>query len=274
MPGYPVLGTHSRWYGGDVYNLPLLEENAYLPDLNSLTDEQLAKAKILLFNYPNNPTGAVATPEFFADVVAFAKQHQLLVVQDAAYAALVFEGRPLSFLSIPGARDVGVEIHSMSKAFNMTGWRLAWICGNELVVRAFADTKDNFDSGQFKAIQMASAYALQHPEITDEIADKYSRRLAMLADALSALGFEAKKPAASFFLYVRAPRGIAGGQRFDTGEDFSQFLIREKLICAVPWDDAGPYVRFSVTFQAASLEEEKDIVREIGARLADVPFEF
>ena len=118
------------------------------------------------------------------------------------------------------------------------------------MVRAFADTKDNFDSGQFKAIQMASAYALQHPEITDEIADKYNRRLAMLADALSVLGFEAKKPAASFFLYVRAPRGVAGGQRFDTGEDFSQFLIREKLICAVPWDDAGPYIRFSVTFQA------------------------
>ena len=274
VPGYPVLGTHSRWYGGEVYNLPLLEENQYLPDLDSLTHEQLEKAKILLFNYPNNPTGAVATPEFYEKVVAFARRHKLLVVQDAAYAALVFEGRPLSFLSIPGAKEVGVEIHSMSKAFNMTGWRLAWICGNELAVRAFADTKDNFDSGQFKAIQMASAYALHHPEITDEIAEKYSRRLTLLADALSDRGFEAKKPAASFFLYVRAPRGIAGGQRFDSGEDFSQFLIREKLICAVPWDEAGPYIRFSVTFQAASPEEEKDIVREIGARLADVPFEF
>ena len=192
VPGYPVLGTHSRWYGGDVYNLPLLEENHYLPDLDSLTDEQLEKAKILLFNYPNNPTGAVATPEFYEEVVAFARQHKLLVVQDAAYAALVFEGRPLSFLSVPGAKEVGVEIHSMSKAFNMTGWRLAWICGNELAVRAFADTKDNFDSGQFKAIQMASAYALHHPEITDEIAEKYSRRLALLADALGNLGFEAK----------------------------------------------------------------------------------
>ena len=144
----------------------------------------------------------------------FARRHRLLVVQDAAYAALVFEGKPLSFLSIPGAKEVGVEIHSMSKAFNMTGWRLAWICGNELAVRAFADTKDNFDSGQFKAIQMAAAYALHHPEITEEIAEKYNRRLVMLADALRALGFEAKKPAASFFLYVRAPRGIVGGQRF------------------------------------------------------------
>ena len=129
-PGYPVLGTHARWYGGAAYTLPLREENHYLPDLHSLTDEQLAHAKILLLNYPNNPTGAVATREFFAEVVDFARQHHLLVVQDAAYAALVFEGKPLSLLSIPGAKDVGVEIHSMSKAFNMTGWRLAWICGN------------------------------------------------------------------------------------------------------------------------------------------------
>jgi len=152
VPGYPVLGTHARWYGGEVYTLPLREENAYLPDLRSLTDEQVARAKILLLNYPNNPTGAVATREFFAEVVEFARQHHVLVVQDAAYAALVFEGKPLSFLSIPGAKEVGVEIHSMSKAFNMTGWRLAWVCGHPLVVQAFADVKDNFDSGQFKAI--------------------------------------------------------------------------------------------------------------------------
>jgi LL-diaminopimelate aminotransferase len=274
VPGYPVLGTHARWYGGEVYTLPLREENYYLPDLHSLTAAQLARAKMLLLNYPNNPTGAVATREFFAEVVAFAKRHHLLVVHDAAYAALVFESQPLSFLSVPGAKEVGVEIHSVSKAFNMTGWRLAWVCGNALVVRAFADTKDNFDSGQFKAIQRAAIYALQHPEITREIAEKYSRRLDMLAQTLNAVGFRAKKPAASFFLYVRAPKGLAGGQRFANGEDFSQYLIREKLICTVPWDDAGPYIRLSVTFQAATPEEEKQVVAEIGRRLADVHFEF
>jgi LL-diaminopimelate aminotransferase len=274
VPGYPVLGTHARWCGGEVYTLPLQEEHGYLPDLHSLTDEQLARAKILLLNYPNNPTGAVATRDFFAEVVEFARQHQLLVVQDAAYAALVFAGRPLSFLSIPGAKDVGVEIHSMSKAFNMTGWRLAWVCGNSLVVRAFADTKDNFDSGQFKAIQKAAIYALQHPEMTVEIAEKYRRRLDMLATTLNAVGFRAKKPAASFFLYVRAPRGVVGGPRFANAEEFCQYLIQEKLICTVPWDEAGPYIRLSVTFQAPTLEEEKHAVAEIGRRLADVRFEF
>ena len=204
VPGYPVLATHARWYGGEMYTLPLLEENQFLPDLGSLTDEQLQRAKILLLNYPNNPTGAVATRAFFQDVVALAKQHNLLVVQDAAYASLVFEGQPLSFLSIPGAKEVGVELHSCSKAFNMTGWRLAWLCGNALVIRAFADIKDNFDSGQFKAIQKAAVYALDHPDMTVEIAGKYSRRLEMLAATLNAVGFQAQKPAASFFLYVRA----------------------------------------------------------------------
>jgi len=273
-PGYPVLGTHARWYGGDVYTLPLREENHYLPDLHSLTDEQLQRAKMLLLNYPNNPTGAVATRDFFTEVVAFARQHKLLVVQDAAYAALVFEGEPLSFLAIPGAKDVGVEIHSMSKAFNMTGWRLAWVCGNALVVRAFADVKDNFDSGQFKAIQRAAMYALQHPEITLEIAEKYRRRLDLLARTLHSVGFRVSRPAASFFLYMRAPRGIVGGQRFTTGEDFCQYLIREKLICTVPWDEAGPYIRLSVTFEATSVEEEQQVVMEIGRRLSDVQFAF
>src|SRR5262245_39131554 len=273
-PGYPVLGTHARWYGGEAYTLPLREEHNYLPDLQSLTPEQLAHAKILLLNYPNNPTGAVATREFFTEVVDFARQHKRLVVQDAAYAALVFEGEPLSFLSIPGAKDVGVEIHSMSKAFNMTGWRLAWICGNPLVVRAFADVKDNFDSGQFKAIQKAAVYALQHPEITLEIAEKYCRRLEMLATTLNAVGFRAKQPAASFFLYVRAPRGVVGGPRFASGEEFCQYLIQEKLICTVPWDEAGPYIRLSVTFQAPTLEEEKSVIAEIGQRLSDVALEF
>jgi LL-diaminopimelate aminotransferase len=274
VPGYPVLGTHARWYGGEVYTLPLREENAYLPDLHSLTEEQRRRAKILLLNYPNNPTGAVATRDFYAEVVEFARRHQVLVVQDAAYASLVFDGKPLSFLSIPGAKDVGVEIHSMSKAFNMTGWRLAWVCGNALVVRAFADIKDNFDSGQFKAIQKAAVYALHHPEITLEIAEKYSRRLDMLAATLHAVGFQAKKPAASFFLYVRVPRGVVGGPRFANGEEFCQYLIQEKLICTVPWDEAGPYIRLSVTFQAPTLAAERQVMAEIARRLSDVQFEF
>src|SRR3954469_15858082 len=126
VPGYPVFGTHSKYYGGQVFNLPLTAENGFLPDLNSVPPEVLSKAKVLVLNYPNNPTGASATPEFFARVVAFAKEHDIVVIHDSAYAALVFEGKPLSFLATPGAMDVGVELHSMSKGFNMTGWRLGF----------------------------------------------------------------------------------------------------------------------------------------------------
>ena len=130
--------------------------------------EVLKQAKVLVLNYPNNPTGASATPEFFAQAVAFAKKHRLVVIHDAAYAALVFEGRPLSFLATPGAKEVGVELHSASKSFNMTGWRCGFVAGNELLVRAYGDVKDNTDSGQFLAIQHAAAHGFDHPEITAE----------------------------------------------------------------------------------------------------------
>jgi len=175
-PGYPVFGTHAKYYGGRVHNLPLLESNRYLPDLNSIPSEVLSAAKVMVLNYPNNPTGASASPEFFAQVVAFAKEHRLVVVHDAPYTALVFEGQPLSFLSTPGAKDVGLELHSTSKSFNMTGWRCGFVAGNELLVRAYGDVKDNTDSGQFLAIQHAAAYCFDHPEITAKIAAKYSRR--------------------------------------------------------------------------------------------------
>ena len=150
-PGYPVFGTHAKYYGGLVHNLPLTEANQFLPDLDNIPAEVLAKAKVLVINYPNNPTGASATPEFYAKVVAFAKKNQIVVISDAAYAALVFEGRPLSFLATPGAKDVGVELHSTSKTFNMTGWRCGFVAGNELLVKAYGDVKDNTDSGQYFA---------------------------------------------------------------------------------------------------------------------------
>jgi LL-diaminopimelate aminotransferase len=169
-PGYPVFGTHSKYYGGEVHNIPLLEKNSFLPDLSSVPADKLKRAKTLVLNYPNNPTGASATPGFFADVVAFAKKHHLIVIHDSAYAALVFEGKPLSFLATPGAMDVGVELHSMSKGFNMTGWRLGFVVGNPLVVKAYADVKDNSDSGQFLAIQQACAVSLDQPEITQQFA--------------------------------------------------------------------------------------------------------
>ncbi|HWR45736.1 LL-diaminopimelate aminotransferase [Sporomusa sp.] len=275
VPGYPVMGTMTKALYGEVLNLPLLEENAFLPDLDSLTAEQRRKAKLLYINYPNNPTGVTATKEFYEKVVKFARENEIIVVADAAYASLTFDGeKPLSFLSVDGAKDVGVEIHSLSKAYNMTGWRLAFICGNELVVKGFAAVKDNNDSGQFAAIQKAGVYCLQHPEITEKTALKYSRRHDMLVAALSSIGFSVRKPKASFYLYVRIPQGTRAGRVFNSAEDFSEYLITEKLISTVPWDDAGSYIRFSVTFEAKDLEDERRIITEIKQRLSDVDFVF
>ena len=277
VPGYPVFGTHSKYYGGVVHNLPLLEKNNFLPDLQSIHADVLAKAKVLVINYPNNPTGASATQEFFTEVVAFAKKNNVVVIHDFAYAALVFDGMPLSFLATPGAMEVGIELHSTSKNFNMTGWRCGFVAGNELLVKAYSDVKDNSDSGQFLAIQHASAYAFDHPEITALIAQKYSRRMDLLVEVLRGVGFQAKKPRGSFFLYVPAPKRAEakdGGKSADfaNGEAFSQWMITENLISTVPWDDAGAYVRFSVTFAARDSEDEKRVVGEIARRLGRFTF--
>jgi LL-diaminopimelate aminotransferase len=276
-PGYPVFGTHAKYYGGLVHQLPLLACNGFLPDLDSIPAEILGKSKVLVLNYPNNPTGASATPEFFAKVVAFAHRHQIAVLHDAAYAALVFEGKPLSFLATPGALEIGLELHSASKSFNMTGWRCGFVAGNERLVRAYADIKDNSDSGQFLPIQHATAHALDHPEITEKIAAKYSRRMTGLVGVLRGAGFAAVKPKGSFFLYVAAPKAALGqGRRweFKNAEDVSQWLITEKLISTVPWDDAGAFLRFSVTFIAKDAAAEERVLGEIRQRLSGVTFEF
>src|SRR5437867_2357874 len=278
IPGYPVFGTHAKYYGGVVHNLPLTEANGFLPDLESIPSDVLARSKVLVLNYPNNPTGASATPESFAKAVEFARKHRLVVIHDAAYAALVFEGKPLSFLATPGAREVGLELHSASKSFNMTGWRCGFVAGNELLVRAYGDVKDNSDSGQFLAIQHAAAHGFEHPEITEKIASKYSRRMDGLVQVLRKAGFKASKPKGSFFLYVQAPRAAvrSDGKRvtFQTAEEVAQWLITEKLVSTVPWDDAGAYLRFSVTFVAKNQADEPRILEQVAARLRDVKFEF
>lgn len=272
-PGYPVFGAHARYYGGRVHELPLRPENGFLPDLAAVPSEVLRRAKALVLNYPNNPTGASATPAFYRSVVEFALKHRLAVISDAAYAALVFEGKPLSFLATPGAKEVGVELHSTSKSFNMTGWRCGFVAGNPLLVRAYGDVKDNTDSGQFLAIQHAAAFCFDHPEFTERIAAKYARRMDLLVACLNRLGFEARKPAGSFFLYVRAPRR-AGDTAFATAEEASQWLITHKLISTVPWDDAGAFLRFSVTFAANDPDDERRVVEEVGRRLADARLVF
>lgn len=267
-PGYPVSATYTRYLGGEAYSLPLLPENGFLPDLEAIPSDIRSRAKMLYLNYPNNPTGASATREFFAQVVEFALANGVVVVHDAAYGALVYDGNtPLSFLATPGAAEVGIEVHSLSKAFNMTGWRLAFAAGNRKLMKAYATVKDNTDSGQFRAIQKAGVYALSHPELTRSICDKYSRRFDLLVPALRKMGFEAHKPGGTFYCYVPAPASAADGTSFPTAAAFSEYLIRTCLVSTVPWDDAGRYIRFSVTFEADGEEAERRVIGEMAERM-------
>jgi LL-diaminopimelate aminotransferase len=181
-----------------------------------------------------------------------------------------YDQAPLSFLQTPGARDVGVEVHSLSKGWNMIGWRMGWVCGNERIVRAFADVKDNSDSGQFIAIQKAAAAALDDPEIPRSTRAKYHRRLHKLVAMLRRCGFECSVPGGTYFLYTRSPRGMADGTAFPTAEAFSQYLITEHSICTVPWDDAGAYLRFSVTYVAPDEAAEDALMAEAERRLKQI----
>jgi len=274
VPGYPVAGTHTRYYGGSVYRLPLLPENDFFPDLDSIPDDVRRQAKLLVLNYPNSPTGRTATLEFYGRVVEFARENNVVVVQDAAHVMLSYDRPPLSFLQVPGGREVGVEVHSLSKGFNMIGWRLGWVCGNARIVQAFADIKDNTDSGQFIAIQKAGIAALDDEGIPRRTKEKYQRRLTKLVEMLRQSGFDCRMPGGTYFLYTPAPKGVEGGPDFATAEDASQFLITEHSICTVPWDDAGASLRFSVTYEAADEAAEDALMLETRRRLEGIRLRF
>jgi LL-diaminopimelate aminotransferase len=270
VPGYPVAGTHTRYYGGTVYRLPLLAENNFFPDLDGIPADIRERAKLLVINYPNSPTGKTATRAFFEKVIDFAKTNSLVVVQDAAHMMLSFDDKPLSFLQVPGGKDVGVEIHSLSKGWDMIGWRIGWVCGHERLVSAFADVKDNCDSGQFMAIQKAAAAAVDDDSIPQATRTKYRRRLEKLVALLNKCGFQAKMPGGTYFLYVPAPKGLADGTKFANAEEASQYLITQQSIVTVPWDDAGAFLRFSVTYEAADEAAEDQLMQVAESRLKQI----
>ncbi|MGF1577725.1 MAG: LL-diaminopimelate aminotransferase [Gemmataceae bacterium] len=273
VPGYPVAGTHTRYYGGEVHKLPLLAENNFFPDLDSIPEDVRKRAKLLVVNYPNSPTGQIATEDFYKRVIEFAHNNQVLIINDAAHILLTFDDKPMSFLQIDGAKDVGMETHSLSKGFNMIGWRMGFVAGHAKLVQSFADVKDNSDSGQFAAIQTAAAFALDHPEIADRTREKYRRRLKKLVAALNQVGFSAKMPGGSYFLYCKAP--VAAGERtFANAEESATYLIEESSIVCVPWDDAGPFLRFSVTYMAKDEQEEDTLMAETVKRLQEMKLEF
>ncbi|MBN2533675.1 MAG: LL-diaminopimelate aminotransferase [Spirochaetales bacterium] len=278
VPGYPVTATYTRYLGGRVFPLPLWEQNNFFPDFSSIPRSIIRKARLLYINYPNNPTAQVATKEFFREVVDFAWKNNIAVIHDAAYAALTYDGySPLSFFSVDGAKDIGVEVHSLSKAFNMTGWRLAFVCGNKKIIKAYGTVKDNTDSGQFRAIQKAGIHALNNPHLTNRVCEKYSRRFNLLVDALRHIGFKAEKPKGSFYLYVPCPQGTSETKtfkKFHNAVEFSEFLLEKALISTVPEDDAGHFIRFSVTFEANGEDEEKAVINEVKERMLKLKLVF
>lgn len=274
VPGYPVAGTHTKYYGGSVHPLPLLAENDFFPNFDDIADDIWKRTRLLVLNYPNSPTGKTATRDFYQRVIELAHDKQFVVVQDAAHAMLTFDGPPTSFLSVPGAADVGVEVHSMSKGFNMIGWRIGWVCGHPTLVRAFADVKDNCDSGQFAAIQQAAAAALDDDSIPDAVCAKYRRRLEKLVATLHQCGFQCEMPGGTYFLYTPAPRGAQGGVRFDNAQQASEHLITQQSIVTVPWDEAGANLRFSVTYFAQTEAEEDALMAQTARRLRDLKLEF
>jgi LL-diaminopimelate aminotransferase len=273
VPGYPVLATHTKYLGGRVVNVPLLKQNGFYPDLDAIDADTARRAKLFYVNYPNNPTGAAPSEEFFDRLIAFAQLHNILIVQDAAYATLVYGRKPLSILSRPGGKEAAVELHSMSKSYNMTGWRLGFVAGSARVVQAYAEVKDNIDSGQFKAIQLAACAGIADRKLADRISRHYQRRLRKMVKCLRSIGFDARMPGGTFYLYVPAPKGTAS-VAFATAEEASQYLIREHLISTVPWDDAGAFLRFSATFEAAGDKDDDRVVAELGARLAKAQVRF
>lgn len=267
VPGYPVMATHTKYLGGEVVNIPLLEQNGFLPDLKKIDPVLADRCKLFYVNYPNNPTGAVATDEFFDELITFARKHNILIVQDAPYATLVYDAPRKSILQRPGAKECAIELHSMSKAYNMTGWRLAFFCGAPWAVDALAMIKDNCDSGQFKAIQHAACAGIADERLAEEIRDHYEKRLRRMTEVLRQAGFDAKMPGGTFYLYVKAPKG-AGGVTFASAEEASLYLIEKFGISTVPWDNTGPFIRFGAVFESAGEADDERVLNELAVRLS------
>ena len=262
-PGYPVYVAGPLLADGRAVRLPLLPELGFQPDLEAVEPAALARAKMVFVGYPNNPTGAVIEDDFFARLVAFAREHDLVVVHDNAYADITYDGYVApSFIETPGAKDVGIEVFSLSKTYNMTGWRTGAIVGNPELIEAFWRLKTNMDSGMFEAVQRASAAALEGPQ--DGVAALralYQRRRDLLVAALRAIGLEASPPKGTVYLWVPVPEG-------HTSASFTDQILEQADVIVSPGAAYGPsgegYVRFSLTLPDERLQEA---VRRIEERV-------
>jgi LL-diaminopimelate aminotransferase len=253
-PAYPVYAVGTLFAGGEPYYLPLREENGFLPDLDAVPADVARRAKLLWLNYPNNPTGAVAGLDFFERAVAFARRYDLAVCHDGPYSEVAFDGyRPVSFLQAAGAREVGVEFHSLSKTYNMTGWRIGMAVGNAAMIDALMRVKSNLDSGVPQAIQRMAIVALEGPQdCIDEHNAVYQRRRDRLVEALRALGLSVQPPRASLYVWARVPKGY-------TSMGFATRLLDDVGVVVTPgvgYGAAGEgYVRLSLTIPDERMEE-------------------
>jgi len=261
-PCYPVYHIGTAFNGGKNYFLPLKKANQFLPDLDAVPAEVARQAKLLWINYPNNPTAAVADKSFFQRVVEFANRYNVIVCHDAAYTEMGYDGyRPMSFLEVEGAREVGIEFHSLSKTFNMTGWRIGMAVGNPEIVSGLAQAKSNLDSGIFQAVQEAGIEALRLGDAIVEPSRKiYQERRDILVDGLRAVGLECEKPRATFYVWVSCPRGLSSA-------DFTARLLDEAGVVTTPGNGFGEagegYVRFTVCVDKERLREVAERIRRV-----------
>ncbi len=251
-PGYPVYSVSTMLAGGESYYMPLTEENNFLPDLEAIPAHVLSKAKLLWISYPNNPTGAVADLDFFNRAVGFAQQHDLTICHDAAYSEIAYDGyQAASFLQADGAQEIGVEFHSLSKSYNMTGWRIGMVVGNARVIKALRDVKSNLDSGIPQAIQYAAIEALTAPQdYIKQKNDTYQRRRDLVVDTLNSIGLQVRVPKASIYVWAKVPEGY-------TSLEFTNDLLNKLGIVVTPGTGFGKngegYVRLSLTIPDAGL---------------------
>jgi LL-diaminopimelate aminotransferase len=260
-PAYPVYNTATIFAGGESFFMPLTEENHFLPDLEVIPEDVTRKAKLLFINYPNNPTAAVADVKFFEKVVSFARQNKILVCHDAAYSEVAYDGyQPPSFLQAEGAMDVGVEFHSLSKTYNMTGWRIGFVVGNREAIDGLGAIKSNVDSGVFQAIQKAAIKALSHDQsCVKEIMEVYTRRRDLMVEGLKKAGFDLDSPKASFYLWVKVPHGYTSAQLATR--------LLEKGVVVTPGNGFGEpgegYFRIALTQKRDRLAEALDRIRSV-----------
>jgi LL-diaminopimelate aminotransferase len=259
-PGYPVYATGTLFAGGKSFFMPLREENDFLPDLTVIPKNVLKKAKLIFLNYPNNPTSATASLQFYKDIVKIALKYNIIVCHDASYTEIYYEvKKPLSFIQIPGAKDTGIEFHSLSKTYNMTGWRIGFAVGNRDVLSGLGKIKTNLDSGVFQAIQEAAIFALDTDDTVLSIIRKtYQERRDTLYSGLKRLGMHLMKPKATFYIWTKVP------SKFDS-MGFVSHLLNRAGVLATPGNGFGEagegYIRFALT---ASVERIEEALERIG----------